>query len=144
RCAGRGRRQDGRRDRADPRERAQSLIDPRAVIADDAKIDEGVYVGPYAVIGSQVEIGRGCRIEPHAVVKGPTVLGEDNHIFQFASIGDDPQDKKYRGEETRLVIGNRNTIRECVTINRGTVQDRGETTIGDDNWIMAYVHIAHD
>ena len=120
------------------------MIDPRAVVADDAKIHESVYVGPYAVIGSGVEIGRGCRIEPHAVVKGPTVLGEDNRIFQFASIGDDPQDKKYAGEETRLVIGSRNTIREFVTINRGTVQDRGETTVGDDNWIMAYVHIAHD
>jgi UDP-N-acetylglucosamine acyltransferase len=78
------------------------------------------------------------------VIKGPTVIGADNHIFQFASIGDDPQDKKYKGQRTRLVIGNRNTIREACTINRGTVEDRGETTIGDDNWIMAYTHIAHD
>jgi UDP-N-acetylglucosamine acyltransferase len=91
-----------------------------------------------------VEIGRGSRIEPHAVIRGPTVIGVDNHIFQFASIGDDPQDKKYAGERTELKIGDRNTIRECTTINRGTVQDQGVTSIGDDNWIMAYSHIAHD
>ena len=88
---------------------------------------------------------RGTRIEPHVVIKGPTVIGVDNHIFQFASIGDDPQDKKYkRSERTRLVIGDRNTIRECCTLNRGTVQDQGVTTIGNDNWIMAYCHVAHD
>jgi UDP-N-acetylglucosamine acyltransferase len=120
------------------------LIDARAVVADDARLHEDVHVGPYAVIGSDVEIGRGSRIEPHAVIKGPTVLGEDNHVFQFASIGDDPQDKKYRGEKTKLVIGDRNTIRECCTINRGTVQDNGVTVLGNDNWIMAYVHLAHD
>jgi UDP-N-acetylglucosamine acyltransferase len=101
-------------------------------------------VGPFAVIGPEVEIGRGTRIEAHVVVKGPTALGEGNHIYQFASIGDDPQDKKYKGERTRLVIGDRNTIRECCTINRGTVQDQGVTSIGNDNWIMAYAHIAHD
>jgi len=120
------------------------LIDPRAVVDPAAKIDADVYVGPYAVIGAGVEIGRGSRIEPHAVIKGPTVIGGDNHIFQFASVGDDPQDKKYKGELTRLVIGDRNTIRECCTINRGTVQDQGVTTIGNDNWIMAYSHVAHD
>ncbi len=120
------------------------MIDPKAVVASEARVAADVYVGPYAVIGAEVEIGRGCRIEPHAVIKGPTVLGEDNHIFQFASIGDDPQDKKYKGERTSLVIGSRNTIRECCTINRGTVQDQGVTRVGDDNWIMAYSHIAHD
>jgi UDP-N-acetylglucosamine acyltransferase len=120
------------------------LIDSRAVVDPGAKIDNDAYVAPYAVIGAGVEIGRGTRIEPHVVIKGQTVIGADNHIFQFASIGDDPQDKKYNGEVTRLVIGDRNTIRECCTINRGTVQDLGVTTIGNDNWIMAYCHIAHD
>ena len=120
------------------------MIDARAVVDPAAKIDADVYIGPYAVIAAGVEIGRGTRIEPHVVVKGPTVIGVDNHIFQFSSIGDDPQDKKYKGERTRLVIGDRNTIRECCTLNRGTVQDRGVTTIGDDNWIMAYSHVAHD
>jgi UDP-N-acetylglucosamine acyltransferase len=120
------------------------LIDSRAVVDPAAKIDADVYIGPYVIIGADVEIGRGSRIEPHAVIKGPTVIGADNHIFQFASIGDDPQDKKYKGERTRLVIGDRNTIRECCTLNRGTAQDRGVTTIGNDNWIMAYSHVAHD
>jgi UDP-N-acetylglucosamine acyltransferase len=120
------------------------LIDPRAVVDPAAKIDSDVYIGAYAIVGAEVEIGRGSRIEPHAVIKGPTVIGADNHIFQFASIGDDPQDKKYKGERTRLVIGDRNTIREFCTLNRGTVQDQGVTTIGDDNWIMAYCHVAHD
>jgi UDP-N-acetylglucosamine acyltransferase len=121
------------------------LIDSRAVVDSTAKLDADVYVGPYAVIGADVEIGRGSRIEPHAVIKGPTVIGVDNHIFQFASIGDDPQDKKYKqGDRTRLVIGDRNTIRECCTLNRGTIQDLGVTTIGNDNWIMAYCHVAHD
>jgi UDP-N-acetylglucosamine acyltransferase len=120
------------------------LIDPRAVVDPAAKIDSDVYIGPYAIVGAGVEVGRGTRIEPHAVVKGPTAIGVDNHIFQFASIGDDPQDKKYKGERTRLVIGDRNTIRECCTINRGTVQDQAVTTIGNDNWIMAYCHVAHD
>jgi UDP-N-acetylglucosamine acyltransferase len=121
------------------------LIDARAVVDPSAEIDADVYIGPYAVIGADVTIGRGSRIEPHVVIKGPTVIGADNHIFQFASIGDDPQDKKYkRSERTRLVIGDRNTIRECCTLNRGTVQDQGVTTIGNDNWIMAYSHVAHD
>ena len=120
------------------------MIDARAVVAADARIDDSVYVGPYAVIGSEVVIGRGSRVESHVVIKGPTVIGADNHIFQFASIGDDPQDKKYAGERTKLVIGDRNTIREFCTVNRGTVQDAGVTTIGNDNWIMAYCHVAHD
>jgi UDP-N-acetylglucosamine acyltransferase len=120
------------------------LIDSKAVVASGARLHEDVYVGPFAVIGDGVEIGRGTRIEPHAIVKGPATIGEDNRIFQFASIGDDPQDKKYKGEPTRLVIGDRNTIREGCTINRGTIQDHGVTTVGNDNWIMAYAHIAHD
>jgi UDP-N-acetylglucosamine acyltransferase len=120
------------------------LIDARAVVDAGARIDDDVHIGPYAVIGSGVQIGRGTRVEPHVVIKGGTVIGADNHIFQFASIGDDPQDKKYKGEPTRLVIGDRNTIREGCTINRGTIQDRGVTTIGNDNWIMAYAHVAHD
>jgi UDP-N-acetylglucosamine acyltransferase len=120
------------------------LIDPRAVVASSSRIHEEAQVGAYSIIGEHVEIGRGTRIEPHVVIKGPTVIGADNHIFQFASVGDDPQDKKYKGEQTRLVIGDRNTIREACTINRGTAQDRGVTTVGNDNWIMAYVHIAHD
>jgi UDP-N-acetylglucosamine acyltransferase len=120
------------------------VIDSRAVVASSARVHDSAQVGAYTIVGEDVEIGRGSRIEPHVVIKGPTVIGADNHIFQFASIGDDPQDKKYAGERTRLVIGDRNTIRESCTINRGTVQDLGVTTIGNDNWIMAYVHIAHD
>ena len=120
------------------------MIDPRAVVDSSAKIDSSVHIGAYAIIGADVEIGRGTRVEPHTVIKGPTVIGADNHIFQFASIGDDPQDKKYAGERTKLVIGDRNTIREFCTLNRGTVQDAGVTTIGNDNWIMAYCHVAHD
>jgi UDP-N-acetylglucosamine acyltransferase len=120
------------------------LIDERAVVSPQARLHETVSVGPYAVIGDDVEIGSGTRIESHVVIKGPTTIGRENHIFQFASIGDDPQDKKYHAEKTRLEIGDRNTIREYVTINRGTVQDSGVTIVGDDNWIMAYSHIAHD
>jgi UDP-N-acetylglucosamine acyltransferase len=120
------------------------LIDPKAVVDSSAKIDGSVYIGAYAIVGADVEIGRGTRIEPHTVIKGPTVIGTDNHIFQFASIGDDPQDKKYAGERTKLVIGDRNTIREYCTLNRGTIQDKAVTTIGNDNWIMAYCHVAHD
>jgi UDP-N-acetylglucosamine acyltransferase len=101
-------------------------------------------VGAFSIIGDDVEIGAGCVIGPHVVINGPTVMGENNRVFQFASLGEAPQDKKYTGEPTRLVIGNNNTIREFCTLNRGTSQDKGETRIGDDNWIMAYVHIAHD
>ena len=120
------------------------MIDPRAVVSGRARLHRDVSVGPYSIIGPDVEIGPGTRIESHVVVKGPCVIGEENRIFQFASIGDDPQDKKYAGEVTELVIGDRNTIREYCTINRGTVQDTGRTRVGHDNWIMAYVHIAHD
>ena len=120
------------------------MIHATAIISEKAILASDVVVGPYAVIGDDVEIGSGSVIDSHVVINGPTRIGKDNHIYQFASIGDDPQDKKYANEATRLVIGDRNTIREFCTISRGTVQDRGETTIGDDNWIMAYVHIAHD
>jgi UDP-N-acetylglucosamine acyltransferase len=120
------------------------LIDPRAVIDPGAELAANVNVGPHTVIGPGVYIGEGTRIGPHVVIEGPTRIGQDNHIYQFASLGAAPQDKKYAGEETRLEIGDRNTIREFVTFNRGTVQDAGVTRIGNDNWIMAYVHIAHD
>ena len=120
------------------------LIHPSAVIDPAAQLDASVAVGPYAVIGPHVVIGARTRIGAHCVIEGHTRIGADNRIYQFASLGGDPQDKKYAGEPTRLVIGERNTIREFCTFNTGTVQDRGETTVGSDNWIMAYVHIAHD
>ena len=119
-------------------------VHPTALIEQGAELDDGVEVGPYAIVGPDVRIGRNTRIGPHSVVRGHTRIGADNRVFQFCSIGEEPQDKKYRGEPTRLVIGDRNTFRECVTINCGTVQDAGITTVGDDNWVMAYVHIAHD
>ncbi len=109
-----------------------------------ARIAADVVVGPYAVIGAEVEVESQCRIGAHAVLEGITHIGENTRIFPFASLGQEPQDKKYAGEATRLEIGSNNTIREYVTINRGTAQDQGITRIGDDNWIMAYVHIAHD
>lgn len=121
-----------------------STIHPTAIVADGASLDPTVTVGPYAVIGEHVVIGRGTTVGAHCVIDGRTTIGADNRIFQFASLGAAPQDKKYAGEPTRLVIGNRNTIREFCTFNLGTTQDLGVTTIGDDNWIMAYVHIAHD
>ncbi len=120
------------------------LIHPTAIIDPGARLGERVRVAPYSVIGADVEIGDDCEIGPHVTLLGPTRLGHGNRVFQYASVGADPQDKKYRGERTRLDIGDRNTIREFVTIHRGTAQDRGVTRIGDDNWIMAYVHIAHD
>jgi UDP-N-acetylglucosamine acyltransferase len=120
------------------------LIDPRAVVDPGAEIAEGVEVGPFAVIGPGVRIGAGSWIGSHAVVKGPTVLGLDTRVFQFASIGDAPQDRKYAGEPTRLVVGDRNVFREFCSINRGTVGGRGETTIADDCLFMAYSHVAHD
>jgi UDP-N-acetylglucosamine acyltransferase len=119
-------------------------VHPTAVISDKASIADDVEIGAYAVIGDNVEIGAGTRIGSHVVINGPTTMGVDNHIYQFASIGDDPQDKKYAGEPTSLIIGDRNTIREYCTVSRGTVQDQGVTSLGDENWIMAYVHIAHD
>ena len=120
------------------------MIDPRAVIDPDAELASDITVGPYAIIGPGVEIDSGTRVGPHAVIHGPTRIGRDNVIYQFASLGDAPQDKKYAGEPTRLEIGAHNVIREYCTINRGTVQGGGLTRLGDDNWIMAYVHIAHD
>ncbi|MDQ2695804.1 MAG: acyl-ACP--UDP-N-acetylglucosamine O-acyltransferase [Pseudomonadota bacterium] len=120
------------------------MIDPRAVVDPDARLAGDVTVGAFTLIGPQVEIGAGTWIGPHAVIQGPTRIGRDNRIYQFTSVGEVPQDKKYHGEDTRLEIGDRNTVREFCTINRGTVQDAGVTRIGDDNWIMAYVHIAHD
>jgi UDP-N-acetylglucosamine acyltransferase len=121
-----------------------AAIHPTAVIAPDAVLADGVEVGPYSVIGPGVEIGRGTRVGPHVVIEGPTRIGAGNRIFQFASVGADPQDKKYRGEVSRLEIGDRNVIRECVTLHRGTAQDKSVTRIGDDNLFMAYAHVAHD
>jgi len=121
-----------------------TLIDDRAVIHPGARLGEGVSVGPFSVIGDKVSLGDETWVGPHVVINGPTEIGRRNKIFQFSSLGELPQDKKYRGEETRLVIGDDNVIREYCTFNRGTVQDRGETRIGNKNWIMAYVHIAHD
>jgi UDP-N-acetylglucosamine acyltransferase len=120
------------------------VIDPRAIISPQAKLASDVTVGPLAVIGPDVEIGPGTVIGPHAVVNGPTTIGANNRIYQFASIGEAPQDKKYKGEPTRLEIGDRNVFREFCTINRGTTHDKGVTRIGDDNLFMSYTHVAHD
>lgn len=119
-------------------------IDSRAVIDPAANVAEDVIIGPFSIIGPNVEIGSGTRIGPHVVINGPTRIGCDNRIFQFASIGEVPQDKKYHGEASQLEIGDRNTIREFVTIHRGTEEGGGITRIGNDNWLMAYIHIAHD
>lgn len=119
-------------------------IHPTAIIHEGAQLHPSVTVGAYSIIGPHVSIGAGTCVGPHCVIEGHTSIGVDNHIFQFASLGAQPQDKKYAGEPTRLAIGNRNTIREFCTFNTGTSQDSGVTRIGDDNWIMAYVHIAHD
>lgn len=119
-------------------------IHPAAIVDPRARIGEGVSIGAYSVIDGDVEIGAGTSIGHHCVVTGHTRIGRDNRIFHFASIGEANQDKKYHGEPTRLEIGDRNTIREYCSLNRGTVQDRGVTTIGSDNWLMAYVHVAHD
>ncbi len=121
-----------------------SDIHATALVAPDARLGEGVEVGAYAVIGPGVEIGANTRIGAHVVIQGPTRLGADNEVFPFASLGSAPQDKKYKGEPTRLEIGDRNVIRECVTLNRGTTKDEGVTRIGDDNLFMAYAHVAHD
>ena len=119
-------------------------IHPTAVVDPAAELDASVSVGPYTVIGPHVRIGAGTRIGPHCVIEGHTTIGRDNQVFQFCSLGAIPQDKKYAGEPCELQIGDRNTIREFCTFNLGTVQDRGVTRVGSDNWIMAYVHIAHD
>jgi len=120
------------------------LIHPTALVDPEVRLGEGVEVGAYAVIGPGVEIGANTRIGAHVVIQGPTRLGADNEVFPFASVGSAPQDKKYKGEPTRLEIGDRNQIRECVTLNRGTTKDEGVTRIGDDNLFMAYSHVAHD
>ncbi|MFT5704081.1 MAG: UDP-N-acetylglucosamine acyltransferase [Shewanella sp.] len=120
------------------------MIDKLAYIHPDAKIGNNVTIGPWTYIGADVEIGDDCWLSSHVVVKGPSVIGKGNKIFQFASVGEDCQDKKYAGEPTRLIMGDNNIIRESVTIHRGTTQDKGETRIGSNNLFMAYVHIAHD
>ncbi|MDE2598016.1 MAG: acyl-ACP--UDP-N-acetylglucosamine O-acyltransferase [Rhodocyclaceae bacterium] len=119
-------------------------IHQTAIVDPGARIAEGVEIGPYSIVGPNVEIGANTVIGPHVVIEGHTRIGADNRIFQFCSIGSAPQDKKYAGEPTQLEIGDRNTIRECCTFNIGTVQDAGVTRVGNDNWIMAYVHVAHD
>jgi len=120
------------------------MVHATAQIAEGVKLGADVDIGAYSVIAADVEIGDGSVLGPHVVVNGPTRIGRGNHIHAFAAIGGDPQDKKFEGERSELVIGDRNRIREFVTINRGTGQGGGATRIGDDNWIMAYVHIAHD
>ncbi len=123
---------------------SESFIDSRAIIDPSATLGEGVKVGPWSIIGPDVTIGDGTEVASHVVLKGPTQIGQNNRIMQFSSVGEDTPDLKYNGESTRLVIGDRNVIREGVTIHRGTVQDRSETTIGNDNLIMAYAHVGHD
>lgn len=120
------------------------MIDSRAIIHSSAKLAANVQVGPWSIIGPEVEIGEGTIVDSHVVVKGPTVIGKYNRIYQFSSVGEDTPDLKYKGEPTRLVMGDHNIIREGVTIHRGTIQDRSETTIGSHNLIMAYVHVGHD
>lgn len=119
-------------------------IHPTALIDSKAELADDVSVGAYSIIGANVRIDSGSQIDSHCVIKGPTEIGKNNRIYPFNSIGEAPQDKKYADEDTRLVIGDGNTIREYCTLNRGTVQDQGVTSIGNDNWIMAYVHVAHD
>ncbi|MFI3154708.1 MAG: acyl-ACP--UDP-N-acetylglucosamine O-acyltransferase [Methylococcaceae bacterium] len=120
------------------------MIDPTAIVDSNAELADDVSVGPFSVIGAGVKIGAGTRIASHVVIKGPTTIGKDNRIYQFTSIGEDPQDKKYAAEITRLEIGDRNTIREYTSMHRGTKQDRSLTKIGNDNLFMAYTHVAHD
>jgi UDP-N-acetylglucosamine acyltransferase len=119
-------------------------IHPTAIVDARAELDASVTVGAYTLVGAQVRIGAGSTVGPHCVIEGRTTIGRDNRIWQYASLGAAPQDKKYDGEPTELLIGDRNTIREFCTFNRGTAQDTGVTRIGNDNWVMAYVHIAHD
>ncbi|MBY0544772.1 MAG: acyl-ACP--UDP-N-acetylglucosamine O-acyltransferase [Gammaproteobacteria bacterium] len=120
------------------------MIHPTAIISEKARLADNISIGPYSVIGDDVEIGAGSQIGPHVVINGPTVLGKNTRIFQFASIGEDPQDLKFHGERAVLEMGDNNTIREFVTINRGTEVGGGITKIGNNNLFMAYVHIAHD
>lgn len=123
---------------------SQVKIHPTAIIDPRAELDSTVEVGAYTSIGPDVQIGSGTRVGNNVVIAGPTTIGKNNRLFHFSSLGEAPQDKKYRDEPTRLEIGDNNTIREFCTLNRGTAQDKGVTRIGNDNWIMAYVHIAHD
>ena len=120
------------------------MIHPSAIIEPGARLAAGVSVGAYSLIGARVEVGEGSSIGPHVVLSGRTHIGRNNRVWQFCSIGEPPQDKKYAGEDTAVEIGDGNTIREYVTINRGTAGDAGVTRVGNDNWIMAYVHFAHD
>ncbi len=120
------------------------MIHPTAIVDPAAEIAADVTIGAYAIVEANVVIGAGTVVNSHAVIRGPTRIGTDNRIFQFASVGEDPQDKKYGGEPTVLEIGHRNVIRECATIHRGTIQEQGLTRIGDDNLFMAYTHVAHD
>jgi UDP-N-acetylglucosamine acyltransferase len=122
----------------------QPRIHPTAIVDAKAQLASDVEIGPYSIISGDVTIGSGTRVGAHVVINGHTTIGKDNQIFQFSSLGEAPQDKKYAGEPTRLEIGDNNTIREFCTFNRGTVQDKGVTSIGNNNWVMAYVHIAHD
>ena len=119
-------------------------IHPTAVIEPGAELGDSVSIGPFSIVGASVRIGEGTRIGPHCVIEGRTTIGRDNTVFQFCSLGAVPQDKKYAGEPTELHIGDRNTIREFCTFNLGTAQDVGVTRLGDDNWMMAYTHLAHD
>jgi UDP-N-acetylglucosamine acyltransferase len=121
-----------------------SLIDPRAIIDPNAKLADDVVVGPWSIVGPDVEIGEGTVLGPNVIIKGPTKIGQHNKVYQFSSLGEDTPDRKYKGEPTRLVIGDHNIIREGVTMHRGTIQDRDETTVGDHNLIMAYAHVGHD
>ncbi len=123
---------------------AATTIHASAVVDPAARIGEGVDIGPFTLIGADVEIGDGSRIGPHCSIQGPTRIGRDNHLHGHAAIGGEPQDRKYRGERVDLVIGDRNVIREFVTISRGTAGGGGTTRIGDDNWLLAYAHVAHD
>ena len=120
------------------------MIDSTAIIDPKAKIGENVSIGPWTVIGPDVEISDNCSIASHVVIRGPSIIGANNKIYQFSTIGDDTPDLKYKGEPTKLIIGNDNVIREGVTIHRGTVQDKGETIIGNHNLLMAYAHVGHD
>ena len=120
------------------------MIDARAIVSAEAELAANVSIGPFSIVGARVRIGPRTVVGPHVVINGPTTIGADNRFFQFASIGDAPQDKKYQGEPTLLTIGDRNVFRESCTVNRGTTHDKGVTLIGSDNLFMAYAHVAHD
>lgn len=120
------------------------MIDSKAIIDPKAKIGENVKIGPWSIIGPDVQIGDNCDIASHVVIRGPSIIGKNNKFYQFSTIGDDTPDLKYKGEPTKLIIGDNNVIREGVTIHRGTIQDKGETIIGSHNLLMAYAHVGHD